>query len=84
MKGKKKILPAILMAGAMAVPNAAMASQLAKTMTIAAPDGPASRLVTDSQAAYHDGSVRKAVQPDWAEVTWAEVVWARVSEENRG
>jgi hypothetical protein len=77
-KGKKnKVLPAILMAGAMTVPSAAMARELARELQVTADQASTRSMVTDSQAAWEDASVDSIHLPQWAEVTWGEVVWAR-------
>lgn len=80
-KDKKKMLPAILMASAMVVPNAAMASEFAKDLSFTeGAESPAAPMVTDSQAAWSDDSMENIYQAQWAEVTWGQVVWARAGD----
>lgn len=83
-KNKKKVLPAVLMAGALAVPSAASAAPLADNFSVDEERSFSATTVTDSQAAWSNGSVENVYQAQWAEVTWGKVVWARAGEpENR-
>lgn len=75
--GRKKLLPAMLMAGAMAVPSAAEASRLAQDLSVGPANANPAPVVLDSQSAWDGDSAERIFQAQWAQITWGQVVWAR-------
>jgi hypothetical protein len=73
-KDPKRLLPTLLLAGAMAVP--AMADPASVDELVIKASGQRSEVrVLDSQANWQ--KTGNVTAPQWAEVTWGEVTWAK-------
>lgn len=70
----KRLLPALLMAGAMAVPVMADQNSVDELAARAARQSSEVQ-VLDSQASWNDTA--NVIAPQWAEVTWGQVTWAK-------
>lgn len=75
-KGGKKVIPALMVAGAMTIPAAASGSSIDQIVTKA---GELERTpkVLDSQANWSGMSPTSITEHQYGEVTWGRVTWAK-------
>jgi len=76
-KKGKKLIPALLVAGAMSVPAAGAVAQNVDDLAMrAARSRTAATSFADAQMTYSDDATVR-IAPQWAEAGWGQVVWAR-------
>jgi hypothetical protein len=76
-KKLKRLLPTLLIAGAMTVPSLGAQPQEIGDLVMKAERSGPTPTVIDSQAGWQDKSGDRGLVPNWSEVTWGQVVWAK-------
>lgn len=74
-RAKGMVLPALLFAGAIAIPAAPDAEAVERLVADASRAQSSPTAFVDTQANWKGDD--RAVLPQWGEVTWGEVVWAK-------
>ena len=73
-KGRRLVIPALMVAGAMAVPAAVSAVSIDQ-IAMKAGEATSAPRVLDSQARWTGSSPTTIIEHQYGEVTWGRVVW---------